>query len=1579
MPIERFTVVTLPYSVSEDAEFHVSLFVSPQLEPDDEVGELREFPSFADWTEILHYDALIDLFDQDGPLPIELVREPGRLIPEVWKAIFPPHTPVRVRGRLDYSNRHWRTFAAAELHDAAKVMHLTAMVADPTTPPLPSRHPVAHQAAKALGLLLRRAHWQPEEAKRHPDEGRAIEVMDVDLGELSWQHGEVKTLSEIEEVLTSQPDEFVRFAMQLHRARRFYDRPEVASEYRERPRVGARTAHPEIHIPDFHERCSLLGDTPPLLRQTGLVLDLRVHDLDRLRQSHWLSARIGPRSDFDMCRPTRTLCEVVGDDLVTIPVTDTGDWRHARLRVGDENLFALLDMDPDGTALKLDRYVWSLPRLMMAEGNGDPVHAAPTALRSLGFTLARQQRAKQVTQMLLERQGALHVGADLDLGTEDVTQGVRIEVWDGMVKKWFSLHSRLVSADAVEHPLLLDRVPDEGFVEGATVTESPDVNQSPVHLHESVFGWEGWSLSAPRPGKRVRHQDGMEVVEDVPRETANPTTPLVIRSDVLPGTLPRLRYGRDYAFRAWAVDLAGNSRPHRIEPMPEPSPSAIRRVEEVLAARETGRRPASYLEGMLRPEAIRLANEHLREASTSSEPSEVSSIHRILPDPEVNREVLSRLRTRREEVPFASVPQPPMTADRASVVRRAFVDAAADEGSPFLVDAVIRSPEDMAALATEPGGPFSLEELEYVTPIRPFLRWNPVIPPAVVPRRPFSAGESLRQLVIRSGVKQDLETLKIDPILPGVFANNKEGYGYHPTCERHLVPPKTSQTEAELHGAFDEAIGSPDPAIHDKLLAVALRESGTLFDQKIPQLQDPTQSIEAVWIRLAADASVSEHVRRRLPLPEPDPGSPEEGYLELQKGEAPPPGQYVIHDTDLAILPYLPDVAAQGISLVFPDAGRDRTLVFPFGTEGFTARYAGDWPEKEPFRLQLEDAPRLQGQLDGRVLRIGLPPGDVQRFRLASSLDKDDLDLFGVWRMLPDPIRTNPDVAEAAADGWLWALTPFEDVTLVHAVQRPLEAPRPTKVLASRPGEGSTDIHFLGAVDVHGPTTEQLTAEADWTEPMDDLSLPRPENQKRKAIAFKTSIGTNEDLAILAGAQEDAEHEVPGMGPVRVHSAVHRIDDTKHHIIRYRFRAATRFKEYFDPELLVPEPTEGEQDPSLPVDDGQSVVGPVLELSIPSSAKPTAPVVHSVLPLFRWDEGTEPEQPVGFRRRRRAGVRIYLERPWYSSGENELLGVLVAPPGGDSGLEDVVSQWGSDPVWVSAPVGNRAMLLELDDLIRMTGFDDRPGDAMPVVPPAVLPLPEREKTSEPTAEASLRIDELDPRLIRRIGLISDRVLAVQPGGDETQEGTPRRVMVLGYRPQYSEARGMWYVDIAIDPGSTFWPFVRLAVARYQPDSLPGCHLSAPVKCDYVQLTPERTTSVSRTDIRHVRVVAAGPAGIRNTGLFLSNVVSSVSENRTVVARLQRRSDEIPTDLGWETVQAVEMTVRGHGRNPLEVAWVGELESPVDIPVRRPGEESGWRVTIEEWERLPGDPALLQSIDPSPIWEQRLIYADEIPL
>jgi hypothetical protein len=159
-----------------------------------------------------------------------------------------------------------------------------------------------------------------------------------------------------------------------------------------------------------------------------------------------------------------------------------------------------------------------------------------------------------------------------------------------------------------------------------------------------------------------------------------------------------------------------------------------------------------------------------------------------------------------------------------------------------------------------------------------------------------------------------------------------------------------------------------------------------------------------------------------------------------------------------------------------------------------------------------------------------------------------------------------------------------------------------------------------------------------------------------------------------------------------------------------------------------------------------------------------------------------------------------------------------------------------------------------------------------------------------------------------------------------------------------------------------------------------------VVCDFVQLPPERSASASRTDDRHVRIVVAGPIGLRTTPVHdadpISAVADAVAKHRILIASLQQRDPAISSDLGWQTRTTTRLALRGRGATDQQVAWVGELEADQLIALARPEHgTSEWRVMIEEWEKLEADPrdGDLRRIMASSAWEQRLIYADALEL
>jgi hypothetical protein len=102
-------------------------------------------------------------------------------------------------------------------------------------------------------------------------------------------------------------------------------------------------------------------------------------------------------------------------------------------------------------------------------------------------------------------------------------------------------------------------------------------------------------------------------------------------------------------------------------------------------------------------------------------------------------------------------------------------------------------------------------------------------------------------------------------------------------------------------------------------------------------------------------------------------------------------------------------------------------------------------------RIVLQGGATASGSVAGNTIDLALPPGDTLRARLSCSLREDDLDLLGPWMLLPAAQRGDRDMIDVACDGWMWALTmwaltPSDEIRFIHAVPRPLEAPRPVRL-----------------------------------------------------------------------------------------------------------------------------------------------------------------------------------------------------------------------------------------------------------------------------------------------------------------------------------------------------------------------------------------------------------------------------------------------------------------------------------------------------------------------------------------------------
>jgi hypothetical protein len=779
----------------------------------------------------------------------------------------------------------------------------------------------------------------------------------------------------------------------------------------------------------------------------------------------------------------------------------------------------------------------------------------------------------------------------------------------------------------------------------------------------------------------------------------------------------------------------------------------------------------------------------------------------------------------------------------------------------------------------------------------PYLRFQPVPAPVVVPRdaKP-GPGESTVRLVIRS--------FNDEP--------DKDGVATTETSERHIAPPKTTLQLAEEHGALDSAPGLDAQATYDLV---------TGRDANGPPPVATGAKLDVAWL--------------------PDP---------LSRG-----------------------AALRGLPGIAPPAPEQR----PDDPQAAFVRvpFDGTWPDPKPFRFSLAegDGPPAWDATK-RVLGAFVPKGTMVDVRLSSFVDDGDLGLLGAWRWLVEAFEAfyllgaasgDPGIAQAieavvtpwqriaalAPLGGLWLLTPYHQLTLVHAVQQPLGRPRFVSTLLPAPGdaglypgielplrplsawraEGSHDAYLFGAVRFHASSTAKLEVTAAWTDPVDD---PSESPQAKSTVADVLNLtALDSPLMTAAGGRQtgryaagealaklpDVEHglgqpdttapDAALMGlendiPV---AARHQLGDTRHRVITYRAIATSRFRDYFD-----------RNDPSL---DFTRTSDPV-QVDVPSSAPPLAPKLVSVLPAFAWTRNVTPQLATSIRR---GGVlRVHLARPWFSSGEGELLGVLcrstgLQQPSTSEWLSRHVSVWGQDPIWRSR---------RLADYPSQSDFPAR----------------------------------LDP------ALDATREAVPLPGADPS--GSP--VAVAAHAVGYDRERGLMYADVEISAPDTYAPFLRLALARYQPFSIPGVSLSPVVLADIAQLTADRT-AVLATDPVNPQTFMLSVSGIQPETPIQAPALSNVVRVE-VERRLPGRTDE----LGWEpAAAAATVTPLPPSATTDTLLWTGfvELAEP-------PGDDE-FRIAVREFEVFRAD-------DDS-AWPDfgygdvhlrvggRLVYAEYVPL
>ncbi len=519
-----------------------------------------------------------------------------------------------------------------------------------------------------------------------------------------------------------------------------------------------------------------------------------------------------------------------------------------------------------------------------------------------------------------------------------------------------------------------------------------------------------------------------------------------------------------------------------------------------------------------------------------------------------------------------------------------------------------------------------------------FGRLAPLVPPLPLRRasRPDpGVGDLPDVLVIRSEVDQ--------------------ADGDTPPTDRLLFPPRVSQSRLERH---DLPAGGNDPASY---ALIAARDARSLTDQTVV---DP-ETGELVAGGAVVDGQVSA-----------GPTRPPVGYL-------------------------VDPVAANAALIGLPGGDPAVPVLMSYGT----------WPDAEAVQLELRagsGAPAVAPAQ--RRVTVRLPKGTVATAELSSAPDAAFLQHMALGQGL------DADATRTARRGLNHALSPRRPVTLVHAVPQPVDAPLFGPMSGTRTAVGQTDVVIDGTLGVHRSSTEHVVLRSRWLDPVDDPAADEPIDQVTKRVVSDVVIATESD----DGPAEDLVATSLELG------------DTKRRVVELVAEGFSRFSRYFTERIdfatgapgatlplheggVVPSSvvlsrrdgserfTRGvhfavDRDGELSILDTAAIprgtlcrvefvprpvsrlsleadTGRTVSLDVPSSSAPGLPAVAGVVPAFsRQVSETATSITVDHDGR---VLRLHLDRPWFSSGIGELLGVAVDSPGAP---EPVLTRWGRDPL-----------------------------------------------------------------------------------------------------------------------------------------------------------------------------------------------------------------------------------------------------------------------------------------------------------
>ena len=662
---------------------------------------------------------------------------------------------------------------------------------------------------------------------------------------------------------------------------------------------------------------------------------------------------------------------------------------------------------------------------------------------------------------------------------------------------------------------------------------------------------------------------------------------------------------------------------------------------------------------------------------------------------------------------------------------------------------------------------------EPLSPVVTYHRYEPAGAPLVLAPASLTPGETGRRVVVRS---TDGATREV-PVW----------------SSRALVPPRVSAETVIRHGMVDVG-GAPSRDRYETLAAA----DAVLVPKHAPATDATAPA--GVPVRWLADPMVTQV------------------HLDLPGG-----GQ---RDVD-----FVPDPAGD-----------------PLGESSLA-----DWQSVGVFVVPgTSSTPSLSAveEHDGsRVVRVTLPQA-MRTTMLVRAQPRAP-------RILENGIAAMQDIIESeqvsqTRQGRIPTLTPTVEIELVHAVRAPLADPATTAPIVVDRGQGRKDADLTLPLSYESASTGRLTARATWDERVDDgPALKQSKAFSRPSVreGVKAVLGEIELVPARKRTSTTMSWDLQAaFADLRRRDLTIDVRATSSFVPEFRRTLKTVFAELpagsghhylslpsdvdLESVLVLHAGREGspytrgtdwwvaiapgETEPRIRLRDGlkaslvvvQGVRGSVTadmvseHVTVPSAVRPAPPQPVYAVPAFAIQEGFIGGDATARASRGGNRVRIWLERPWWTSGDHEKLALITALSGGDvsqdheSLLARRITTFGRDPLTlVGSWLGSTQV---------------------PV-------------TGTPISEVALDEPDLPPVTVD----------------------------IHTYDVAYDHDRDLYYADIEFQdqPGPMF---VRMAIARYQEATVSGVpHLSRVVTMDPVELLPRRSASATRTSDTELTVTVDG--------------------------------------------------------------------------------------------------------------------------